>query len=222
MNNTLVKVNLHHDLGKEIGESWDLAVDSVAEAVRAIESVTQKLYKYLIQKDKENIKYQIIVNGEKINCENIDKDDIDSLKNSELCLRHEKLESIDIIPVIEGANSKTLGVILGVILIIIAIVVLIWTAGNGGAIATALFSAGTALIISSLLSKPPKFEEFREISQGGRTSYLYNGPVNIVGEGGPVPVGYGRLIVGSQTVAASYVIREFSAGSPNIYVNNIY
>ena len=43
---------------------------------------------------------------------------------------------------------------------------------------------------------------------GGPTSYLFNGPVNTVGEGGPVPVGYGTLMVGS--IAA------------NVYYENTY
>ena len=39
-------------------------------------------------------------------------------------------------------------------------------------------------------------------------SYLFNGPVNIINEGGPVPIGYGRLIVGSQTIMSAYDVRK--------------
>jgi predicted phage tail protein len=219
MNDSLVLVNLHHDLGEEIGKTWELSVKSVAEAVRAIESITHKFYKYLLLKDKENIGYQIIVNGIPLNTEGIDKNNLESIKNSELCLRYEKLQSIDIIPIMEGANSKTLGYVLSAILIVVGIVLSIVTAA---AIGVPLIIAGLGLLITTLLSKPPKFEDFREISQGGKTSYLYGGPANIIGEGGPVPVGYGRLIVGSQTVTASYVIREFDAGNTSSYYNSVY
>lgn len=221
MNNSLVKVNLHHELGDEIGKNWELAVSSVAEAVRAIEAMTHKFYKYLLLKDKENIKYQIIVNGNPVETNDIKIEDIESIKNSELCLKHEKLETIDIIPAIEGANSKTLGYVLGAILIIVGVLVAIF-GGPFAGVGYALIIAGLGLIISTLLAKPPKFEDFREIDQGGKTSYLYGGPANIVGEGGPVPVGYGRLIVGSQTVTASYVIREFDAGNTSSYYNSVY
>jgi predicted phage tail protein len=48
---------------------------------------------------------------------------------------------------------------------------------------------------------PPKFDDFRKIQEGGgKPSYLFDGPSNILGEGGPVPVGYGRMKIGSQTV----------------------
>lgn len=219
MNDSLVLVNLHHDLGEEIGKTWELSVKSVAEAVRAIESMTHKFYKYLLLKDKENIKYQIIVNGNIVNTETIDKNDVDSVKNSELCLEYEELKTIDIVPVIEGANSKTLGTVLGIILIIVGVILLFTPFSPGG---YALIVAGLGLVIASLLAKPPKFEDFREIDQGGKTSYLYGGPANIIGEGGPVPVGYGRLIVGSQTVTASYVIREFDAGNTSSFYNSVY
>ena len=35
-------------------------------------------------------------------------------------------------------------------------------------------------------------------------SYLFSGPVNVINEGGPVPIGYGRLIVGSQVIMSTY------------------
>lgn len=220
MSTNLVRINLHHDLGKEVGDTWDLSVKSVQEAIRAIESITQKFYKFLINKDKAGAKYQIIINGNLIDSSNISSNNIDSIKNSELCIRHNELKTIDIIPVIEGANSKTLGTVLGFILIVVGAILA--ATGIGGGIGYGLIVAGLGLVVSSLLSKPPKFEDFREISQGGKTSYLYNGPANIIGEGGPVPVLFGELIVGSQTVTASYVIRQFTAGNTNDFYNDIY
>ena len=51
-------------------------------------------------------------------------------------------------------------------------------------------------------------EDFRG---GGKQSYLFNGPINVTNEGGPVPVGYGRLIVGSQVTYASYEVTRVDA-----------
>ena len=60
---------------------------------------------------------------------------------------------------------------------------------------------------SCSLSSPPKFEDFRQISDGTKaSSYFFNGPENTTREGGPVPVGYGELLVGSQVISASYEI----------------
>ena len=39
-------------------------------------------------------------------------------------------------------------------------------------------------------------------------SYLFSGPVNVLNEGGPVPIGYGRLIVGSQVIMSAYGVKR--------------
>ena len=73
-----------------------------------------------------------------------------------------------------------------------------------------------ALGVSMLLMKPPPMVSPQVIANpsadfeaspgagGGEPSYTFNGPVNTVGEGGPIPIGYGRLIIGSQQVFSSY------------------
>ena len=59
--------------------------------------------------------------------------------------------------------------------------------------------------MSNLLAEPPEFEDFREIQQiNKRESYLFNGPLNTYNPGGPVPLGYGRIMVGSLTIAYSH------------------
>ena len=44
----MIKVNLHGKLGEDLGESWELDVSSVAEALRAIDANTRKLRQWLI------------------------------------------------------------------------------------------------------------------------------------------------------------------------------
>ena len=58
--------------------------------------------------------------------------------------------------------------------------------------------------ISMLLTPKPEFGDFREIEgSGARASYMFGGPENTVREGGPVFVGYGRLLVGSHVIQTS-------------------
>jgi len=216
----LVNVHLHGCLGEEVGAAdWNLSANSLRECLRLIEMNTKKLYKTLHEFDKKNIRYEVVINGRKFRSEKeLTLDNIEDVKNSELAMIYKDLETIDIVPVFEGANSDIFQAILGVILIVVGAI----TSWGGG---IALIGVGVTLLASGvvgLLTKPPKFEDFREIEQGGKTSYLFSGPSNIIGEGGPVPVGYGRLIVGSQVISAAYVVRDFSTASTAVLLRDEY
>ena len=209
---SLVNIKLHGHLGAKIGENWDLAVKSVGEAVHAINCLTGKLYKYLAEKDKEGANYRVLINGRdfKYN-EKPSIDNLESIKTSELAMTNKGLKTIDIVPIIEGAGGDFGAIILGALLIVAGIIVTGLTFGGAGVIGAALIIGGIGLLaagIINLLSSPPQFEDFRG---GGKQSYLFNGPINVTNEGGPVPVGYGRLIVGSQVTYASYEVTRLDA-----------
>lgn len=215
----LVKIKLWGDLGKNCGSDWKLAVNSVSEAIRAIEMNSHnKLYKYLLEKDKEGVKYKVIINGRTITYENEPTpENPEPAFKSELAVKfnNDSLKTIDIVPVIEGADSGIFATILGVVLIIVGIVVALIPGFQP--LGVAIIIGGLGLLaagVTALLSKPPKFDDFREIDgQTGRTSYLFNGPQNTTREGGPVPIGYGRLLIGSQVISASYVVKNIDAGT---------
>jgi len=197
-------ITLHGDLGENIGKQWSLCVNSVGEAMRAIEVLSKrKLYKYLLEKDKQGIKYRVLINGRDFISEKpVNIEEIDTIKNSELMItfKEDSLKTIDIIPILEGSGSNFLG-ILGIILGVILIVIGLFGQPY-------LIVAGIALLaggVISLLTSPPKFDNYKDI-QKSKASYLFNGPYNTTEEGGPVPVGYGRLIVGSQTISSTYDI----------------
>ncbi len=220
----LVQIKLHGELGKAMGnELFNLDVKSVGEACHAIEMLTKrKYYKYLLDNDKKGQKYKILINKRKlIFNKDLDKD-IMSVKETELAMKYDNLQSIDIVPVLEGAKD-IIETVLGAVLIIVGIVLL--ATGVGAAFGVPLIIAGLGLLaggIISLLSSPPKFADFREIDGStGRTSYLFNGPENTTQEGGPVPLVYGNLIVGSQVVAASYLVNSYYAdGSKQTVLQN--
>jgi predicted phage tail protein len=84
--------------------------------------------------------------------------------------------------------------------------------GMEGAFGTSLIQLGLFAVVtglSNLLAEPPEFEDFREIDAvNKRESYLFNGPINTYNPGGPVPMGYGRLLVGSATVGFAQENRD--------------
>jgi len=216
----LVKFRYHGKLGEEIGQEWDLFVSSVSEGFRATELISKKLYKFLLDKTQENSRYRIIINGEDYHTDNEPNlNNLDSIRNCELRMKKTNLKTVDVIPVLEGAGKvgNIFTAVLGAILIAVGII----SFGSLGF----LIPAGIGLLAAGavgLLTKPPKFDDFREIEQGGKVSYLFSGPENVVGEGGPVFVGYGRLLVGSQVISASYVIRDFNTEDPTQYLTDNY
>jgi predicted phage tail protein len=208
----MVKVNLHGKLGEDLGKTWDLEVTSVAEAMRAIEANTRCLRKWFLDHGNEKgySAYSISVNNKFLKFKEDMK--VDEFKNSEVFMQYDdKLETIDIFPEIIGSRSVFM-ILVSVVLIVVAVFV--------PPLAPVLILAGLGLLaagVTSLLSKPPPLVPFNAQQAdpinssagevGGPSSYLFNGPVNTVGEGGPVPVGYGTLLIGSNNVYASYDVQ---------------
>jgi len=238
----LVNIKIHGILGEQLGQSeWKLKAKNVGEAVRGIQTNSKhKFYKYLQENDTKNIRYRVLINNEDFFMEEgKDPDTIDGLVHSELVMNLKNLKTIDIVPVMEGSDNFMMifTIILGVILIAAggAGLGLFGAAGGmgssgiaGGMAATASnaminagFSAamqmmaGLSLVaagVSSLMTPIPKFGDFREIEEGGSASYLFNGPENTIREGGPVFVGYGRLLVGSHVIQSAADTINVDAG----------
>lgn len=217
----LTEITLHGHLGETIGSNWNLEVNSVAEAIRAIEVLSEHtLYRYLLEMDKKGCKYRVLINGNDFETqEPLDINKPEAIANSELVIKNPELKTIDIVPVIEGSDANTLTIVAGALLII-AGVILAFVPG-AQPFAPVLIIAGIGLLVAgviNLLSQPPDTDDLREIGGKGTTSYMFSGPQNVTREGNPVPVGYGRMLVGSQVIAASYEIDHKNAADGAITV----
>jgi len=226
-----IEVNLHGRIGKRLGKrSWGVCVESVSEGLHAINKMSGgKLFKLFSEAQKKNQKYKILINNVPWKSDSdvrLDKiyyssgeeekaiEQAKLLRNSELTFKNPKLKKIDIVPVVEGSD-EIVTIVLAVILIIIGIMVV----QAGHAWGWYIIMAGVGLLaagISALLMEPPIMDELRTIQGATSASYLFNGPVNISREGGPVPVCYGELLVGSQTLSASYDVEHMIAAENQI------
>ena len=251
MNNKIVDVHLHGALIKGVGrEHWRLGVTSVAEAIRAIDTLSgRKLTKHLLTTHKggaNEVQYKILVNDRPFLAEEKPcTERPETIINSELCIERTdgSLKRIDIVPVLEGAgdNMGLLLVVFGVLIIMTGGLVAtgVWgsgaaagataglTATLGGISASALLMGGFALLIGgvALMSmNPPEFDDHTEVDiskgAGGARSYLFNGPTNTQREGGPVPIGYGRLLVGSTLIQATQYVRDVAANKATAIAHN--
>ena len=183
MNDSLATVKFHGDLGKSIGrDTWKLAVQSVGEAINAVENQCKILCKKLMENDKKNIKYRVLINGKDFVHDNEkDINKFEGLETSELVMKRE-IETIDIIPVVEGAGGGDGGdifqTIIGAILVVVGFILL----PANPILGSAFIMAGVGLVaagIANLLTPMPEFDDFRQIEGGGRPSYLFSGPEGV-------------------------------------------
>ena len=66
-------------------------------------------------------------------------------------------------------------------------------------IASALFFAA----VSYALTPKPEIEALEIDADGSKSSLIFSNTVNVASQGSPVPIGYGRLKVGSQVIQAT-------------------
>jgi len=204
---------LHGRLGETLGREWKLDVDSIAEGVRAIECMTHRMFEYLLGSDQRGIGYKILIG---------DKNYVTKEQelNNELSASVEEIHFFPV-PVGSGQNDGSwVQILVGIVIVVAAILTYgasisatsglsaAWSAGAGavwgaGGAATAFAFMGASMVlggISQLIAGQPGQMDMGEAADR-RASYGFSGPVNTTRQGGPIPVGYGEMIIGSQVVS---------------------
>lgn len=193
------KVKLIGNISK-FGETWETNCNTIGDIFKLIECQTPGFRQHLLDAADSGVGYEI-------------RRGKDFLESEEELLLSLNNEDIIITEVPAGAKSG-----LGKILAAIAIVVVIGlTGGAGGFLANisaaftasggafSLASMGAALAtnlalggISQLLAPGP------ETDKKQNEGYLFNGPVNTMQQGMPIPVCYGELRIGGAPVGVSF------------------
>ena len=208
-------VILHGELAKKYGDRHELDIATPGEAIRAFCANYPDFQTFVGESETRNVGYKVIVDNEVM-------PDVAALG-----LPFSK--TVRIVPVIGGAKSALGGILMGALLIAGAVFfapavvgALGPTLGMGAeAFGIAGFSVsytqialfGVSMLlggVSQLLAPHPK------ATAGGAqstntASYLFNGPVNTTAQGYPVPVGYGRLIVGGAVISAGLTADDYTA-----------
>jgi predicted phage tail protein len=118
--------------------------------------------------------------------------------------------TIDFIPVPAGAAGLW-ETIIGAVLVIVGVVLVIVSEGTLAQIGVYAIMAGVGLMAGGIMQmffgpKPPVTSSHDQTDRGNgkdMSSYLFSGPVNTIAQGGPVPLLFGHMIVGSQTISMS-------------------
>jgi predicted phage tail protein len=115
-------------------------------------------------------------------------------------------QEIKFVPVVTGAGA-TGRIIAGVALVALASLVSFGTLGGivaAGAINAAVFGVGASLVlggVAELLTPTPKVPQGPDTQDDPRKSYSFSSIQNTSRAGTPVPIVYGRCIVGSVVVS---------------------
>jgi predicted phage tail protein len=110
--------------------------------------------------------------------------------------------TLKIVPVVEGSGA--IGrVIMGAV---VAVIGGIATFGFGQAWGVKVMALGVALALGGVaqLIAPRAAGTATPEAADNTPSLAFNGAVNTMGQGGPVPLGYGRMLVGSQVISIGF------------------
>jgi predicted phage tail protein len=195
----MTNIIVHGILAKEFRSHFKFAIRKPQEIFDAISCICPQFRNRLVELTNQGIHYSLLIDGKKV--------------ESEADLRIAKDgQTIDLIPTICGAGSS------GGIIAIIAVGIL--TAGVGlaaagattgflGAISGAagfIQSVGIGLIgmgIQAALAPKPNMERPSSDVSAAKQSFNFSSKANVAEQGIPVPVGYGRLRIGSVVIQSS-------------------
>jgi len=205
-------VRLSGELGRRFGKSHRFLVNSPAEAIRALCSQIDGFAAYLAD-EKNQRYYRVFVANRQIDPEQ----DLRMQSNS---------KEIRIAPVIQGAKRGGLfQLILGAALIALAYVpgmqgITFAALGEGVTAAGLSFVMGVGMVlggVAQMLSPQPKLGSMESVEN--QPNENFNGPVNTMAANQPVPLAYGRVLVGSATISggiytSDLAVQDKSSNSP--------
>ncbi len=208
---TLRTIRLYGKLGARFGRvhRFHLESNNVAEAIRALDSQLTGFKAFLVNGRQYGMVFAVFA-GKR------------NLAQEQLC-DPVGSEDIRIAPVIQGSkHAGVLQTILGVVLIVVGVL----TSPYGGG---ALIGPGIALAAGGVVQMLSPQPHSKVTNGANEPSYVFNGPVNTTAQGHPVPLLYGRMIVGSAVISAGIEASDYApatagvgAGSPNWKPTNPY
>lgn len=188
------KIRLLGELGKKFGRVFKLDVKTPAEAIRALCVNLPGFEAHLANSQKRNVGYKVIQGT-------------DELDENGLLLPLGR-QDLKIVPVLMGSGRLGRILVGGALIFASVFNPLGFFGGTAlltGTAATIATAVGTSLVIggvSELLFPAPKAPTLQD-RPDNKPSYVFNGAINTTAQGYPVPVGYGRMIVGSAVISAA-------------------
>ena len=189
------RIRLSGRLEKRFGRWHERAVATTAEAIRSLCQTIPGFERELMEAKDRGNGFAIFVGKYRSIAE-------DELKNP--------LGDgvIKIVPMLLGAKSGWVNVIVGVVLIVVGAVIQYYVGPNP--VSNYLYGMGISMIVGGviqLLSPTPKKPKNQDRPEN-TPSDVFNGGVNTQAQGNPVPLIYGRVKAGSAVISAGIYVED--------------
>lgn len=186
----MTQVILHGILAKEFRKSFSLAIKRPKEVFDAISCSHDNFRNRIVELSNQGIHFALLVDGKKMT----------TIEDASISSGAQK---IDIVPVVCGAGF-------GFVPFVIGAVVKAATFVAGNAFLSSLVVGVAMMGIQMMLAPKPEMQRPESVVNSAKQSFIFSSKANVAEQGIPVPVGYGRLRVGSAIVQST--IKSYPQG----------
>ncbi|OOR89877.1 tail assembly protein [Moraxella bovis] len=179
---------LHGILAKKFGKSFNLAVSSTKEAMRALCVQLAGFEEFMMNAHRQGLRFAVF-------------HDKQNVGESELEMTH-TAKVIRVVPVVEGSKKAgILETVLGAVMVVAGIV----ATGMGFApVGAALIGAGIGMMVGGISQMlMPKVDTQDNNQDGNKANKGFGGAVTTVAQGNPVPILYGEREIGGFILSTS-------------------
>ncbi|AKG14631.1 tail assembly protein [Moraxella bovoculi] len=179
---------LHGILAKKFGKSFNLAVDSTKEAMRALCVQLIGFEEFMMNAHRQGLRFAVF-------------HDKHNIGETELEMTH-TAKIIRVVPVVEGSKKAgLLETVLGAVMVVAGVV----ATGMGFApVGTALIGAGIGMMVGGISQMlMPKVDTQDNNQDGNKANKGFGGAVTTVAQGNPIPILYGEREIGGFILSAS-------------------
>ncbi|AKG13182.1 tail assembly protein [Moraxella bovoculi] len=181
-------IYLHGILAKKFGKSFNLAVDSTKEAMRALCVQLIGFEEFMMNAHRQGLRFAVF-------------HDKHNIGETELEMTH-TAKIIRVVPVVEGSKKAgLLETVLGAVMVVAGVV----ATGMGFApVGTALIGAGIGMMVGGISQMlMPKVDTQDNNQDGNKANKGFGGAVTTVAQGNPIPILYGEREIGGFILSAS-------------------
>lgn len=183
----MTNITLEGHLGNLIGRIWKLKVRTFRELFCALDINSNGLFRRCMMSKKKE-QFAVFCNGEIVD-------------PSFFLDQNIKNKNILIIPIISGnATALTNLIITGSSQAVSAATAATLTYKITFFVVNTIISAAISFGITFLMSKLLNADDPEQVNT---SSFIFSSPDNVSEQGNPVPIGYGRMRVGSRVISAS-------------------